>query len=90
MTKSWTPKFWKTRPKDLRLLPGLNSWLQKYMALVIFSKRMFATNRAAIGRIRTRLLRSRAGPRGHILGPFPAPGGPKKVQKKTKNFLEKS
>ena len=48
----------------------------------MFSKRIFATNRAAIGRIWTILRGSKAGPRGHILGPPPAPGGAQKTQKK--------
>ena len=61
------------------------------MALGIFSKRIFATNRAASGRIRTIFRRSKAGPRGHILGPFLAPGGPKKEQEKNTNtFFEKN
>ena len=48
----------------------------------IFPKQFFATNRAAIGRIWTILWGSKAGPRGHNLDPFPAPGAPKKVQEK--------
>ena len=45
---------------------------------------LFGTSRAAIGRIWTILRRSKAGPRGHILGPFPAPGGASKRMKKCK------
>ena len=52
----------------------------------IFPKLIFATNRAAIGRIWTILWGSKAGPRGHILGPFPAPGGPKKTEKNLNLF----
>ena len=59
------------------------------MAPGFFSKRIFATNRAATGRIWTILRRSRAGPRGHILGPFPAPGGPKKSPEKIQKLLGK-
>ena len=56
---------------------------------MIFPKRIFATNRAAIGRIRTILRGSKAGPRGHILGPFPAPGGPKNIPKKNQKLFGK-
>ena len=51
---------------------------------------MLATNRAATSRIWTILRRSKARPRGLILGPFPAPGGPQKVPKRSKHFLEKN
>ena len=44
----------------------------------------FATNRAAIGRIWTILWGSRRTPRGHILGPFWAPWGPKNGETNTK------
>ena len=53
---------------------------------MIFDKRMFATKRVPIGRIWTIFRRSKAGPRGHILGPFPAPGGQKKARNKYKTF----
>ena len=73
-----------------KTLPSLNTWLQKYMALGFFSKCPFAPNRAAIGRIRTILWGSRAGPRGHLLVLFLAPGGPKDGPKKPSACLRKA
>ena len=57
---------------------------------MLLPKPISANNVATIGRIWTILRGSRAGPRGHILGPFPAPGGPQKVPKRSKHFLEKN
>ena len=82
VTRVWTAA--AAKPEELTgirgaggVLPGMNTWLQKYMALGIFSKRISATIRAAIGRIRTILWGSKAGPWGHMLCLFWAPGAPK-------------
>ena len=85
ITKTMFPKPQKDLLPQDRIVGSNKSWL-----LGFFSKRIFATNRAAIGRIWTILWGSKAGPRGHILGPFPAPGGPKKSPNKPKIKLEKS
>ena len=54
---------------------------EKTFLEIRFLAPFLATNRAAIGRIWTILWGSKAGPWGHILGPSPAPGGPKKNKK---------
>ena len=90
------PRLWSGAPTQRDHLPsGLNSWLQQSLTRANFSKRIFATSRTAIGRIWTILWGSKAGPRGHILGPLPAPGGPtrtntKSKQNKNNDFSKKS
>ncbi|MEL6651859.1 MAG: fatty acid desaturase family protein, partial [Bacteroidota bacterium] len=74
--------------------PGGREWAQNVAPGASFRtpkyrpKLIFATNRAASGRIWTILWGSKAGPRDHILGPFPAPGGTPKI-KNTKNNNKK-
>ena len=53
----------------------------------IIPTRIFATNRAAIGRIWTMLRRSKDGPRGRILVSFRAQGGPKHGTKEVGGLL---
>ena len=55
---------------------------------MVFPNRIVAITRVAIGRIRTILRRSKAGPRGHILGPFWTPKGQNTQQQKTRHVFE--
>ena len=78
------PRLWSGAPTQRDHLPsGLNSWLQQSLTRANFSKRIFATSRTANCWIWTILRRSKAGPRGHILGTFRAPGGPRRNQGNT-------
>ena len=52
---------------------------------IICSERSFATSRVVIGRIWTIPRRSKAGPWGHILGPFWTPTGPNNGPKMSTN-----
>merc|ERR1712208_235599 len=55
----------------------------------IFPKRIFATNRAASGRIWTILLGSKAGPWEHMLGPFCPPPPPQKKEEEEEEEEQK-